>query len=231
LAGILTEEPVPRAEPGPWSEFWPRAFRVVTAPPPTGRSERSFLDVLQARRSAIGGPIGFQQVADLLWYATAPTPMGIGRAGLPIEHRPYPSAGALHCIRLVAIDSERREVALYEPAGHRFHLLDAPLVVEVNDRDVEAMVGRKGGCTLRLIADYGKVAAAYRSPESLLYREAGCVLATLGLCAEWLGQAACNLGSVGQSLVPMLGFPEDSFAALGGLQICGGLRGYDLVGT
>lgn len=219
MAGILTDEPVPRAEPGAWSEFWPAAVRIDTPAPPTERPQRSFWDVLQARRSAIGGPVAFQQVADLLWYAMAPTPMGVGRAGLAIEHRPYPSAGGLHCIRLLMIDSESKQIALYEPAGHRFHTLDAPGVVDKNDSEVEMLVGRSGGCTLRLIADLQKANAAYQAPESLLLRDAGCLMATIALCADWSGLEACLLGALGLSIVTELKFPDHQFAGAGAIQI------------
>lgn len=219
MAGILTDEPVPRAEPGAWSEFWPSAARIETPPPPTERPQRSFWDVLQARRSAIGGPVTFQQVADLLWYAMAPTPMGVGRAGLAVEHRPYPSAGGLHCIRLLMIDSESGHVALYEPVGHRFHALDVPGVVEMNDAEVETLVGRKGGCSLRLIADLQKAHAAYQAPESLLLRDAGCLMATVALCADWLGLEACLLGGLGSSIVAQSGFPDHLFSGAGAIQI------------
>ncbi len=219
MAGILTDEPVPRAEPGVWSEYWPTAARIESPAPPRKRPGRSFWDVLQTRRSALGGPVGFQQVADLLWYAMAPTSMGIGRAGLAIEHRPYPSAGGLHCIRLLMIDSDSRQVALYEPAGHRFHALDVPGVVEMNDAEVEVLVGRSGGCTLRLIADLQKANAAYHRPESLLLRDAGCLMATVALCADWSGLEACLLGALGSSIVAELKFPDHQYAGVGAIQI------------
>lgn len=216
---MLTDEPVPRLDPEVWSEVWPSALSVKTAPAPSARPERSFLSVLQARRSTIGGPIGFQQIADLLWYATAPSPMGMGRAGIAVEHRPYPSAGGLHAIRLVMIDHATRDVALYEPAEHRFHLVDAPGLAEANDAAVAAMVGRPGGCTLRFLADIGKAQAAYRAPESLLLRDAGCLIATLCLCAEWLDLSAIPLGFLGVDLPIMLGFPLDDFAGIGGILV------------
>lgn len=145
--------------------------------------------------------------------------MGIGRAGLAIEHRPYPSAGGLHCIRLLMIDSESRQVALYEPTGHRFHALDAPGVVDKNDVEVEMLVGRSGGCTLRLIADLQKANAAYKAPESLLLRDAGCLMATVALCAGWLKLEACLLGALGSSIVAELKLPDHQYAGVGAIQI------------
>lgn len=117
------------------------------------------------------------------------------------------------------IDSDCRQVALYEPAGHRFHALDAPGVVDMNDAEVEVLVGRRGGCTLRLIADLEKASAAYHRPESLLLRDAGCLMATVALCADWSGLEACLLGALGSAIVTELKFPDHQYAGVGAIQI------------
>lgn len=72
---------------------------------------------------------------------------------------------------------------------------------------------------LRLIADLQKAHAAYQAPESLLLRDAGCLMATVALCAGWLGLEACLLGALGSSIVTQLRFPEHLFAGVGAIQI------------
>lgn len=225
MAGMLTEEPAPLSEPGAWSDAWPRANRILSLPEPTLPPERSFLDVLQTRHSSIGGPVHIHEVADLLWYVMAPTPTGVGRAGIATEHRPYPTAGGLHCVRVLLINSDHQLVALYEPTDHRLHVIDAPGLATANDLDVAALLGHRSGCSLRLVGDLAKAQAAYTSPETLLLREAGGLAATIGLCAEWLGLAACPLGSLGTGLLAALGPPQGQLVGVGGIQI--GSRSYD----
>lgn len=222
---MLTEEPAPRSEPGAWSDSWPRATNILSLPAPAFPPERSFLDVLQARHSSIGGPVLLHEVASLLWYAMAPTPTGVGRAGMPTEHRPYPTAGGLHCVRVLLVDSDQQLVALYEPTDHSLHVIDAPGLATANDADVAALLGRRSGCSLRLVGDQAKAQAAYTSPETLLLREAGGLSATIGLCAEWLGLAACPLGSLGTNLLAALGSPQGQLLGLGGVQISSWLYG------
>lgn len=122
---------------------------------------------------------------------------------------------------MVCIDGSGDLPRLYEPSGHRFHALDVDArgVGARNAAAVAAVAGAHRGCTIRFIADLAKVSAAYRAPESLVLRDAGCLLAIHCLCAEWLGLTACPLGFLGQDLVGALGFPTDRFLGVGGVQI------------
>jgi hypothetical protein len=191
--------------------------------PPEAPPPRDFGDVLRSRRSAVAGAVDWGEVAALLWHAAgtkghAPA----GRAGLPVEWRASPSAGGLHPIHLVCInDGGDGQVRLYDPMEHAFHVLAVPHV-DVSARNAAAVaevVGVHRGCTLRFIADVSKVGAAYESPASLVLRDAGCLVATLCLCAEWLDLAACPLGFLGHDMVGSLGFPEPRFQAVGAVQV------------
>lgn len=217
---MLTNEPVPRDEPGDWSDFWPFATRIEGLLPPVAPAPgKLFLDVLHARRSSVGGPVDLREISDLLWHAMAPVSLGVGRAGMVVEHRPYPTAGGLQCVRVLLVDSHSGLVGFYEPNGHRLRVVEAQHAVLANDADVESLVGRRGGCSLRFVGDLAKARAAYEHPETLLLREAGGLSATVGLCAEWLGLESCQLGSLGTRVLDSLGLPPDHFAGLGGIQI------------
>lgn len=223
MAGILTDEPCPRTPPLAWRPYRPPVVATEHLTRPEAPPPRDFGDVLRSRRSALAGPIGWSDIAMLLWHAAgtkghAPA----GRAGLPIEWRPSPSAGGLHPIQLVCInDRGDGPVRLYDPIEHAFQLLDVPHgeITAKNATAVAQVVGAHRGCTLRLIADVGKVGAAYSNPESLIWRDAGCLIATLCLCAEWLGLAACPLGFLGDDMVAPLGFPGTRFQAVGAVQV------------
>ena len=182
-----------------------------------------FGEVLESRRSAVAGSIGWQEVGELLWYA-----IGVrgyddrGRAGIRTEWRPTPASGGLHAISTVCISGVPDEAPrLYDPNDHALDVLDADssAIAAANADDLVGMVGVARGCTMRLIADSAKIEAAYENYESLLLRDAGCIIATVCLCAEWLGLRACPLGFLGQALVPAFGFPQPRFWAMGGIVI------------
>jgi len=223
LAGILTDEPGPRTPPLAWQPYRPPVVATEHLTPPGAPPPRDFADVLGSRRSALAGSIGWDDIAALLWHAAgtkghAPA----GRAGLPVEWRASPSAGGLHPIHVVCINGGGDGlVRLYDPMEHAFHVLDVPHVdvSALNAAGVTKVVGAHRGCTLRFIADISKVEAAYENPASLVLRDAGCLTATLCLCAAWLGLAACPLGFLGNGMVAQFGYPPSRFTAVGGVQI------------
>jgi hypothetical protein len=164
----------------------------------------------------------WQQVADLLWYAAGARGFAeSGRARIPIIWSASPSAGGLQCIQVICIADDGSLPRLYDPIAHRWLVLavDAEGVCAENWSAVKAVTGLEHGCTLRLLGDWSKLSAAYYDAETLLFRDAGCLIATLGLCAEWLDLKACPLGFVGDAIVPRLGFPSERFRAAGAVQI------------
>ena len=182
----------------------------------------SFAEVLERRRSGIGHSVSWQRIADLLWFAAGVRgSCEAGRAGLPVQWSACPSAGGLGCLHIICVSENSSRPRLYDPVGHCLIELDVdPLVVTAANRQVvEAVTGAYRGCTLRLVADWAKLSAAYINAESLLFRDAGSLTATLGLTAAWLDLTACPLGFVGDNLVPRLGFPSDRFRAAGAVQI------------
>lgn len=133
-----------------------------------------------------------------------------------------PSAGGLHPIHLICIGDEPGAPRLYDNRRHAFlHLSSSVDVYVRNAADIEALLGRTTGCTIRFVADLAKAQAAYTAPESLVMRDAGALLATMCFYAEWLGMAARPLGFLGDDLVPALGFPAGRFVGVGGLQLTG----------
>lgn len=219
---MLIEEPMPRDTPLVWAphQFDIVTTEVLTRPGPS--SSRTFADVIAERRSTVGGPIKLGLVAELLWYAVgwkghAPS----GRAGLPIAWSVSPSSGGLQSINIVCIPDDGAAPRLYDPVNHAFLLLRAndKLVCLENRKAVLSVTGLQDGCTLRLIGDRSKICAAYENAQSLLLRDAGAVLATICLCAEWLGLSACPLGFLGGAMLPLLQLPDERFQAAGGVQV------------
>ena len=217
------DDPKPRVPPNAWKCFRPSVLSTLKLPILTTGPSRDFLDVLNSRRSSLGGALPIDQLAALLWYAVgtkghAPK----GRASIPIEWRSSPSAGGLHPIHVVCIPAPPDdEVLLYDAPTHSLGTLQLNDhgIVRLNADEVLNVVGESRGWTLRFIADIDKIDAAYKNPTSLALRDSGCLLATICLCAEWLGLTACPLGFLGQALCDPLGFPSERFMGVGGVQV------------
>jgi hypothetical protein len=162
-------------------------------------------------------------VGELLWHAAGVRGSAqTGRAGLPIEWRPTPSAGALHPIHLVCIASDQvQPIRLYDPSLHAFRDLVSPPepVYRSNGQLVRAVLGSCFGVTVRLVADMEKARAAYENADSLVLRDAGCMLATIGLCAEAMRMRSSVLGFLGDEIVAELSLPPNRFAGIGGIQV------------
>ncbi|MFD2053208.1 hypothetical protein ACFSQT_08845 [Mesorhizobium calcicola] len=191
-------------------------------PKPEEQRDRSFIDVMESRRSATGGPVSWQEIEALLWYACRTREFrGIGRAGVPLEHRISPSAGGLHAIQIICqMSNSDRAARAYLPTRHAAALLCvSSQAAELNREQVKAVLGIASGCTLRLIADLSKIDAAYVNGESLAWRDAGVVSATLSFVAEWLGLRSNVLGFSGNAYLPLIGFPTNRFMAVGAVQI------------
>ena len=220
-----SEEPFPRERPLRWKPFVPATSATELLVPPGPGPATPFGDVLESRRSAMAGDVDWPSVAGLLWHAAATKGWpGPGRAGLPLQERPAPSAGGLHPVRIVCMSDRGMDAPrLYDPETHSFHLLHVvrDATMAVNRAAVETVTGASRGTTLRMVADMARTRAGYHRPESLVMRDAGCLIATLCLCAGWLGLAACPLGFLGQEMVSMLGFPTPRFRAVGAVQITG----------
>jgi hypothetical protein len=217
-----TEEPIPRDTPSAWAPYEFDVIATEALTRPGSPSSRSFADVIAKRRSAVGDPITLSSVAELLWYSVgwkgyAPG----GRAGFPIAWSTNPSSGGLQSINVICIADDGSAPRMYDPVNHAFLALkaDNELVHVENRKAVLSVTGAHSGCTLRLVGDHSKVCAAYENADSLVLRDAGAVLATVCLCAEWLGLSACPLGFLGNAMLPLLGLPEERFQGVGGIQI------------
>src|SRR3546814_2521031 len=147
LDGSPISEPRPRSQPEVWQNFELPFVRREFLSYPRNPPSRSFLDVLEARRSAVNGPLTKEALADLLWYAT-----GVrgweesGRAGIPISWRPAPSGGGLHPIEIIAIPNQTgADVLHYDPENHSYDYWGGPW----DDSSEERSVGKEGVSTCR----------------------------------------------------------------------------------
>ena len=78
--------------------------------------------------------------------------------------------------------------------------------------NVAILLPEASGTALVLVGCMNRVAALYKRPASLLWRDAGVLLQTLALVAEAYRLAFCPLGVLGNQVVQALGLSESASA-------------------
>lgn len=163
---------------------------------------RSLADVLATRSTErVLGPLDLTQLATVLFRAGRVRGWREGAGEVQEETRALPSAGACHPIHLEVLTSGIAGIG----AGHwRFDPLSCELCRVEGDTDLGAIgaaieargIRFSGGYTaIFAVADFGRTLVRYPAGGSLVWRDAGVVLAGLHLCASDLHLASCILST------------------------------------
>lgn len=202
----LEADPAPRSVPNPYTtiEWEIRERRSLAVS--NGEALASMALAIDARHSErTFAPVPEVLLAALLWHTartkeSAPSPLGF-----QIEHRPTPSAGAIHPVHLIIQLADEGGWVRYNPQEHSLDLLtkDANLLQPLVDHS-EQVVPRGGGHLILFVAEPGRTAAKYENPESLIWRDAGILQGSLALVAAALGLNYCLLGITGNPWVAQL---------------------------
>lgn len=204
-------EPVPRAAESTQLAWSPqvlaeRPLRGGAAGPLT-----EFGAVLDQRRCAREmAAVGPDELARFLWHSSR-TRAAHERS----EHRAAPSAGAVHGVHLLVLVPSVAGIALYDPLRHALLLLEsADHLLKDGIEHARRVLPKADGALLCFAAEPGRYEAHYAAAESLLWRDAGCLIATQGLVAAWLGLAFCPLGILGTEIVASVD-PDNRLVAAG----------------
>ncbi len=175
---------------------------VRLLPTPRPLPEVAFSEVLEARKSSVGGPVSEDQLGDLLHHVCKRRRGGLGRFGHVWEGRASPSSGGLHVISLLCIPLEKGSKAgFYDSQRHCLHIsaVDDALI-ERNAASAEALASATQGMTLQFMADHELLSSCYENSASLLWRDSGALAATIGLVAACLNMTSVTLGRTGDGL-------------------------------
>ena len=174
----------------------------VIVPP----AERSFVDILEARRSQrVMRQTSLRELVNAIAFGTRPRQKMesdvFGRS-----QRPSPSAGALHPIEVLLVRGTSR-VLRYVPLEHQLQLLyvSRPELLTEFAEDCQDVLPDAPVTAIVLVGDVTRVAAVYSRPESLLWRDSGALMQTLALVATAYRLAFCPLGILGGPVVHALG--------------------------
>jgi hypothetical protein len=155
-----------------------------------------------------------RELVNAIAWGTAPRAMLAGDV-LMRSRRPSPSAGALHPIETVLVDSRGSPRAMhYNALSHRLELLGVDNLGLLRNfvRACNDMLPDARGTGLVFIGHASRVEAAYEDPTSLLWRDAGALLQTLFLTATAFRLAFCPLGILGREVIQAIGLPRDAVA-------------------
>jgi hypothetical protein len=177
---------------------WPRQVRAPAS---------DFLSTLNARRSRAGGRLAEDDLASLLRHATLLRERRFdGRFGA-WESRSAPAAGGIHALHLLCLPfGTNKTHGIYDAD---VHALRAPHTLEdacaLNMRSVATIANAEEGTTLQVVADRSRYEACYDHCDSLIWRDAGALIAVISLVATLLGLDSVPLGRHGDDIVRAAG--------------------------
>ena len=172
----------------------PREFYCPTA---------DLFDLLETRKSRRKfRHMKTQDISSLLWFTSrhiGSYPEDSNRVKTPI-----PTAGALASVRIFVLEPSG-QVWVYEPMGHKAGVLPVP--IEIYSRIHKAAneffnIGE--GTLLLFAASRPFISKYYEYPDSLILRESGVLLGTLGLVAEAFKLAFCPLGTTAEDWLNLI---------------------------
>jgi hypothetical protein len=197
----------------------PAALSDARSESPSGSS---CFEVLARRRTrAPAGPPTDADLAVLLW---AVAKVHIQR---PIEHgtwqhRPTPSAGGRHPIDLILTGwPGPTDLLLYDPVAHALATLspaytDAMPALVTLARECS---GTAAGVVIWHVAQPSRTASRYFHAESLVWRDAGALVAVTSIVCEAMGLACTPLGATGDPWLSTVLAGDGWVAGVGGCVI------------
>jgi len=163
------------------------------------------LNARQSRRTF--GPLSRAKLSEFLWHSARTRFSSRDNAGRLHESRPAPSAGACHPHDLLIVQAKARGLSaqLYDPRTHALTDLrvDSRALRNLHQHVEQALaIGR--GTLIWLVGHPPRTERYYESAESLLWRDAGALLAIMAIAAEALDLSLCAVGMTGDRQIRRL---------------------------
>ncbi len=227
MSRISLDSPIVRAVPSYYEPFvWPEGqFRPLEQP--VARVDAGLLHLLNCRRSKRSfNALSKAELSELLWRCARTQAVADSEYGFELEHRPALSAGAIHPIHILVDHHSTGSWQRYDSRLHGLHDIPGTSVLFENlNQQCEATLANGEGTRLLLVAEPGKTFAKYQRGESLIWRDAGVLLAIMAVVAEALGCAFCPLGITGEPWASRLA-PTGILSGVG-VALIGGADGPD----
>jgi SagB-type dehydrogenase family enzyme len=215
---LFDTKPKPKIRPEPLPRLIIKCTSKEYLPFIKDPATPEFTQVLRSRRSRRQfGRVSAQHLS-LLLHLSAKTVNGIkSESGYSWEHKNSPSAGGLHPIHIVIYRDNR--VGIYDSVAHAIYQLDEvdKSLLESFAVSLNEIVRIDRGTVVWFAADIAKTLANYEDGETLVWRDAGAMLATVSLAAEALNLNCCSLGSTGEPFISQIIPSNRSLYGVGGL--------------
>jgi SagB-type dehydrogenase family enzyme len=204
-----------------YTEFSYQIAEKAHLPLPEALPNIPFADILASRRSRrTFRAVSLQQLNSLLWHSARVINVNSPKA-IRWQHRPSPSGGGRHPIDLLIFTEERNSenVFLYDPVPHALarlknvedSLLDQFLY------SINRIITLEQATVVWFAAQFERTLSRYQDGESIVWRDAGALLATISLTAECLGLPCCAIGITGEPLLSGLLNSNGKVVGVGGL--------------
>jgi len=199
--------PAPKEQPQPWQPMsWPQGDRLQLDSLASSLSCLAEVDeFLRTRRTErLFGPITDAALGTWLDLGCRAQIFEGTAYGFDISWRPAPSAGAIHPIHLIFATPGQSSWRRYDGISHA--LIDVPSELDAKEvhRAMQEVLPTVHATLILYAAEVGKTAAKYDHPASLVWRDAGALLAVMGLAAHAQSLAFCPLGVTGEPWVGRL---------------------------
>ena len=215
--------------PKPWPDRKPQApyaYRTLgkdyLPTPSECKTEPGFFAVLQARITRREfGPIDDLALWTWLWNSVGVSSSSPIHSVERWQHRRYPSSGGVHEIDVLTVDRIGGRLFRYDPIAHATEQIacEDGAASSSLTQEAENILPLHDGRLVWMVADVDLIAAKYEHPESLIWRDAGVVAATMCFVGEAMNLACCPLGMTGEPHVSKMLGSSGRIIGVGGLAI------------
>lgn len=173
-------------------------------PIPKKPMEQDFFSTLESRRSRRSfGPLSTRSLTEILWYCGKVHETFQLANGLPAQHRCAPSGGGIHPVDILLLERTRNCLLLYDPMAHALCELGNTKAPKIGSllRRIKRVVSIEEAQVFWFAAEFNRTLSRYRNGESIVWRDAGVLVAMFCLVAEALNLNCCPLGLTGEPFV------------------------------
>ncbi len=181
-------------------------------------SNKSFDDVFENRRTRrVLDEVSLRETRAFIEHVFSPRQMGNGRlAGL--KRKTMISAGALHPIDVLIVDGPGVDEPILFSDRHK-KFLTIPILdengLQAAIAEAKTILPNASGHLILFAGDKRRVSSAYKSPQSLLWRDGGAAAQACSMTAFATDYGFCPMGYSGSAVLSAIGPPHRDFIALG----------------
>lgn len=198
-------EPRPRRHWTPSGQApLPKADRIIVLPKFPQLDTDSFGLVLARRRSEVPmQDLRLSELGEILWMSARTQ-----RASSRFQLRPHPSAGGQHPTTLAILRHRGGRIYFYDPVRHALQVNRRPIShVAMMRRQIAKVLPDAVGTAILVLLTPEITRAKYEAHQSLMWRDAGALLATLHLAATACGKRSTLIGLLGERWPEYMGLP------------------------